>query len=83
MKLTLSRHAKDATKERRITTAWMERVVFQPEKLESDRLDPELEHRLGRIIEYGNRVLRVIVNETKNPPMIVTAYFDRKMRNKL
>ena len=51
--------------------------------MEPDPIDPELEHRLGRIDEYDGRVLRVIVNATVTPPRVVTVYFDRKMRGKL
>lgn len=54
-----------------------------PERVEPDRIDPDLEHRLGRISEYGGRVLRVIVNPTKLPLQVVTAYSDRKMRHAL
>ena len=35
-------------------------------------------HRLARIPEWGNRVLRVIVNGKSVPPRIVTAFFDRR-----
>lgn len=63
--------------------SWVEQVIFQPERTESDRMDAGLEHRLGRISDYENRVLRVIVVKKSNPVRIVTAYFDRKMRDKL
>lgn len=49
----------------------------------SDNSDKELRHALGRIAECGDRVLRVIYNDTTTPWRIVTAYFDRTMRNKL
>lgn len=45
---------------------------------EADPVDPDLEHRLARIPEYGNHVLRVIVNGKTTPPRIVTAFFDRR-----
>jgi hypothetical protein len=31
------------------------------------------------IHEFGGRVLRVVVNEQKNPSRIVTVFFDRQM----
>lgn len=55
-------------------------MLQQPERVEPDTVDAELEHRLGRIPEYGGRVLRVIVKKTTDPLRIVTCYFDRKMR---
>ena len=41
-------------------------------------MDPNLEHRLAPVAEFGNLVLRVVVNGTVNPPRVVTAYFDRR-----
>lgn len=45
--------------------------------------DTTLEHALAVIPEHGDRVLRVIYNATKNPPHVVTVYFDRTMKGKL
>ena len=56
----------------------MERVVGEPEWTEKDSVDEDLEHRLGRIAERDNRVLRVIVNVKVSPPRVVTVYFDRR-----
>jgi hypothetical protein len=36
---------------------------------------------LRPIEEFGNRVLRVIFNETTQPPHVVTAFFDRTMKD--
>lgn len=63
-----------------IRLVWLERVLEQPQQVEPDLIDPELEHRLGRIDEYEGRVLRVIV-KTGTP--LITAYFDRTTRSKL
>jgi hypothetical protein len=61
----------------------LEFVLANPQRVEPDRVDPELEHRLARISEYGDRVLRVIVNPMKLPLLVVTVYFDRKLRDRL
>lgn len=66
-----------------IRLSWLERVLEQPQRVEPDAIDPELEHRLAYIDEYEGRVLRVIVKTTVTPLRIVTAYFDRNMRGKL
>jgi hypothetical protein len=50
---------------------------------EPDREDPELRHALARIPEYGDRVLRVVYNQTTVPWRIITVYFDRTQRNRL
>ena len=43
----------------------------------------EFIHAFGRVPERGDRVLRVVYNPTTEPVTVVTAYFDRKMRDKL
>ncbi len=78
MDYTLSEHARDALEKRGIGVAWVERVLAQPQRTEADAVDSELEHRLGRVAEFENRVLRVIVNVETTPPRVVTAFFDRR-----
>ncbi|MBI3570023.1 MAG: DUF4258 domain-containing protein [Gammaproteobacteria bacterium] len=79
----LTAHAETVMAERKIPAAWMERVLQSPERTESDKVDPELRHALGRITEHDDRVLRVVYNVTVNPRRIVTVYFDRGQRGKL
>jgi uncharacterized DUF497 family protein len=74
----LTEHARDALKKRQIPIAWVDKAWSAPEVTEADPVDARLEHRLARISEFGNRVLRVIVNVKKTPPHIVTAFFDRR-----
>ena len=73
----LTQHARDALAKRGIALAWMERVLEHPQWLEPDPVDGDLEHCLAAVPEFGNRVLRVIVNRATAPQRIVTAYFDR------
>jgi len=56
----------------------VERVLEGPQWTEPDPVDAALEHRLDAIPEFGNRVLRVIVNIAATPPRVITAYFDRR-----
>ena len=83
MNFELTQHAREVIDERRISMNWVETVLESPERVDPDREDPDIEHRLGRIREHGNRVLRVVVNHKTKPVRIVTAYFDRIMRDKL
>lgn len=83
MNYKLTQHTQDVIKEREISEEWVERVLDLPEMMEADPLDDDLEHRLGKIKEYGNRVLRVVINKGVSPVRVVTAYFDRKMKGKL
>lgn len=79
----LTGHAVTVMAEREIPVEWVERVLAQPERTEPDGTDPELQHALGRIPEWGDRVLRVVYNKTREPWRVVTVYFDRGMRGRL
>jgi hypothetical protein len=81
MDYELTEHARDALEKRHIGLKWVERAFDSPEAIEADPLDPDLEHRLARIPDWGNRVLRVIINGNAVPPRIVTAFFDRRRTN--
>ena len=78
MDYILTEHARDALEKRQIPVAWMEHALTRPEVTEPDPVDPDLEHRLARIPEFDNRVLRVIINRKRTPPLVVTVFFDRK-----
>lgn len=83
MNYELSQHAQDALTERAISLDWLERVLNTPEKTEPDQTDAQAVHHLGRIVEHGNRVMRVVINQQVNPVRVITVYFDRKMKGKL
>ncbi len=82
MNYILTRHANKVLLEREIPIEYMEQVLCNPEWIEPDKEDFELEHRLGKILEYGNRVLRVVIDRNVEPVHIITVYFDRRMRKK-
>ena len=80
----LTEHARKSLRKRpTIQMEWIERALAEPEHVEPDRFDFELEHRLRSIPEYEGRVLRVIVKKQTNPLRVITCYFDRKMRGQL
>jgi hypothetical protein len=83
MRYELTDHARTAIAERGISRDWLERVMADPQKTEPDAQDANLEHRLGVIKEHDGRVLRVIINTGTDPVRVVTAYFDRAMRNRI
>lgn len=84
MNFELTEHAKESLRKRpNIRTEWIEQVLTNPELVEPDRSDPELEHRLGKIVENKGRVLRVIIKKNTEPVRLITCYFDRKMRRQL
>ncbi len=79
----LTIHAQQVIAAREIQLEWVARVLAEPQRTELDREDPELRHALACIPEYGDRVLRVVYNETTVPWRIITVYFDRTQRNRL
>jgi uncharacterized protein DUF4258 len=79
----LTQHARDVIEEREISIDWLERVLTSPTLIEADATDPALESRFAKIMEYGDRVLRVVVNIHVVPERVVSVYFDRKMKDKL
>ena len=57
----LSAHSIAVMAARQIQLEWMERVLSKPERTEPDKVDPDLQHALGRIAEvtvYFDRAMR-------------------------
>ena len=81
--LEYTTHAIAAMNEREIPAEWIERVVNEPALRLPDPNDPELERFFGIIPEYGDRVLRVVVNTRVATWRIVSVFFDRDMKGEL
>jgi len=79
----LTRHARDVMREREIPLEWVERAFCRAELVEVSGANLLQEKRFCRIPEFGNRVLRVVVNTEFVPPRVVSVFFDRKMKGKL
>lgn len=79
----LTVHASRVISEREIPMAWIARVLAHPAKTEPDRDDPALRHALASISEHDDRVLRVVYNESTNPWVVITSYFDRAQRGRI
>ena len=82
MDYLLSDHARKRIQKRKIRVEWLEATLTDPVRTESDAVDPTLVHALRPIPERGFRVLRVIYNETRHPPVVVTAYFDSEVNDR-
>ncbi|CAF0694774.1 DUF4258 domain-containing protein [Candidatus Methylacidithermus pantelleriae] len=78
MDYILTQHARDVLAKRQIEIHWMEQVLTAPEVIEPDPVDPNLEHRLARVPQFGDRVLRAIISSKRKPPLVVTVLFDRR-----
>lgn len=83
MNYVLSEHAEITLRERNINRFWLDTAMNQPDLQLPHEDDSALQYVFKCIPEFGNRVLRVVYNQTKEPPVIVTVYFDRTMKGKL
>lgn len=79
----LSEHAKKVIAERQIDVKWINQTCRKPDHVEKDKKSINLEHRLKVIHVFDDRVLRVVCNVKSNPLIIVTAFFDRRMKGNL
>lgn len=82
MEIHFTEHALQRMAKRAIEPVWVERVIKNPALRFDDDNDPELEHRLAKVPELANRVLRVIVSKSE-PRRVVTLYPDRNLKGRL
>jgi len=80
MDIDMSGHFGDMLHERGISTEWVKQTLNQPEITEDH--DDGTKHYIKQIPEFGNRWLRVILNDMIEPNKGVTAFFDRRLRRK-
>jgi hypothetical protein len=79
MKFKLSVHAKDVMENRNISEVWVYAIVNNISSVTIDIAEDEV-HIYGIVHESNDRCLKVVVNPLKN--LVITAYFDRKMKKK-
>jgi hypothetical protein len=78
--LRFTKHAEEATLERKLERIWVEKTARESEWSRPDPRRPGVERRFRVIPEFGGRVLRVVCLETANEIRILTAFFDRDAR---
>jgi hypothetical protein len=83
MDYKLSEHAETTLREREIAPEWLATAMNDPDLTLPHESDSTLRYALKRIPAFGDRILRVVYNDEKEPPIIVTLYFDRTMKGKL
>ena len=81
MEVEFTQHARDVIAARRLDFEWITRTMKTPQLVE-DAADGT-RHFLARVPEQEGRVLRVVVNTQVDPPLVVTAFLDRRMRGRL
>ena len=70
-------HFLDMLNERRISPEWVDLAVNNPDRIEV--YGDGTQHFIKKILEFGGRWLRVVVNVTIDPQKRVTAFFDRRL----
>jgi len=73
-----SRHFLNMLTERGIKPEWVDMTINDP--YSTDEYDDGTLHYIKQIPEFGDRWLRVIVNASVSPIILVTAFFDRRLR---
>jgi len=73
-----SKHFVDMLTERGIKQDWINRAIEAPDS--KKEYDDGTCHYIKRIPEFADRWLRVIVNISTSPAILVTAFFDRRLR---
>lgn len=76
---SLSDHAKHMIDVRSINETWVDAALSKPDKAISE--SDGTRHYLKAISEYDGKVLRVVVNEDTSPKIVVTLFFDRRVKD--
>ncbi|MFM7441828.1 MAG: DUF4258 domain-containing protein [Snowella sp.] len=79
----LTEHCQKRLDEREMPLAWVEQVLFNPQRIEDHPIDPTLICFYGVIPEAGGRVLKIVYNFTTVPCRVLTVHFERRLRGKL
>ena len=78
--LRFTKHAEHMLARREIDRAWVALTVERPQQREEPGDGTVHYHRV--IPERGGRTLRVIVNPETDPPIVVTTFFDRRLKGR-
>ncbi len=78
--MEFTKHFKRMLEERSIQEEWVDKGMNEPEEVEEH--EDGTRHFLRRIEEHRNRWLRVVINIQVQPNRAVTAFFDRRLRDK-
>lgn len=73
-----STHAIKMKLERDIKDEWIVQTILNYESI--IEVHENEVHLIKQIIENDNRFLRIVVNPKKDPKLIITLFFDRRLR---
>ncbi|QUS60225.1 DUF4258 domain-containing protein [Synechocystis sp. PCC 7339] len=82
MDYVLSNHARNELQKperSNIKREWIDQVLTDPDYSDIDERTNTV-RKWKRIPECDNRALRVVYNPDKQPPVVVTVFFDRRFK---
>jgi hypothetical protein len=79
MVFKLSRHAREEMERRSISLPLLESVMDDPQQIVVERENLKAYQSVVDVAEKGSFLLRVIVDDAVEPPMVVTAYKTSKI----
>jgi hypothetical protein len=84
-KYKLSLHAQKSVRDREINLKWLEECLNNPDKIEPDQIDGTIVHYLKVITDANTKVLRLVLrwNEDKSLALIITVFFDKRVKGKI
>ena len=75
----LSAHTRDMLFERELQEEWIWRAIKEPDQRWTG--EDGNEHYAKGNTERNGRKLHVVVNASVQPPLVVTVFFDRRLRS--
>ncbi|MCD4798300.1 MAG: DUF4258 domain-containing protein [Methanosarcinales archaeon] len=79
IKVNFTNHAKDMLNERKFTEEEIISALSERDWSENDQIETEIWHAFKKIDE---KVLRVVVKGREEPYIIITMFYDKRLRNR-
>jgi len=76
VKFTVTEHARKRCARRGVDLQWISEAIQNPRETFPDLVDPDATHFRYDVPQRGFRTLRVVVNDSVDPPRIITAFFE-------
>lgn len=78
--ICLTDHAKIKMNERSISLSMVEKTINNPDSTTADKFDNSVIHFIKKV---GTKYLRVLARSDNNNKIIITAFFDRRIKKEL
>ena len=78
IEVSFTKHAEDMLQERNFAREEIISIISNPDWLGNDESDVKIWHAFKRI---GEKVLRVVIKGRKEPYIVITMFYDRRLRD--